>query len=274
MPEGSTAPVGNGTATPYNSPVLAALAPAVIVSCLAATPSLDAEIGRRALPWLPPDLARQVARRPKDFARGIAAARSWPAALHTPGGASGLEAAIVAQCQRIAAALRQRAPMAEVVAGLGTLAHLAADLASPFAEARPHDPHAAAFASYLDAAAPRVPVVFYGQDHAMVTGPPTGITPLLTRRRQESRRLAPIVRDDLDRLGGAAAWARLDDRSSTFGAASIALNHAMSDFVNLASWAWHHGGGLVPRVEAPPGSILVWIGEPKPRESNRPRLRF
>lgn len=254
--------------------MLAVLAPAAIVSCLAVTPSLDAEIGRRALPWLPPDLGRQVARRPKDFARGIAAARAWPAALHTPGGTGGLEVAIVAQCQRIAAAMRNRAPMAEVVAGMGTLAHLAADLASPFADARGHDPHAAAFSAYLSAVAPRVPVVFYGQDHAMVTGPPTGVSPMLARRRHESRRLAPIVRADLDRLGGANAWPRLDDRSSTFGAASISLNHAISDFVNLASWAWYHGGGLVPRIDAPAGSILVWIGEPKPRETTSPRLRF
>ncbi len=260
--------------TPYNPPVLATLAPTVLLSCLAATPGLDAEIGRRAMPWLPPDLARQVARRPRDFARGVAAARGWPAALHLPGTEHGLEAAILAQCQRIATALRDRAPMAEVVAGFGTLVHLCADLANPFAGARSLNPHAAAFSRYLETVAPRIPVVFYGQDYAILARPATGLAPLLARRRQESEPLALVVRADLDRIGGAAAWQQLDDRSSTFGAASITLNHAMSDFVNLASWAWYHGGGLVPRIEAPPGSILVWIGEPTPRATTSHRLRF
>lgn len=241
---------------------------------MVASPEIDAEIGRRAIPWLPPDLARQVAKRPRDFARGVAAARQWPASLHVPGATAGLEAGIVAQCQRIATALRNQAPMAEVVAGLGTLAHLSMDLGSPFLGAHGKDPHAAAFSAYLRAAVPRVPVVFYGQQHRMVVGPPSGLPALFSQRRSESRRLAPLVRADLDRLGGPGNWRRLDDRSSTFGAASISLNHAMSDFANLASWAWYHGGGMVPRIDAPSGSILIWIGEPKPRETASPRLRF
>lgn len=230
------------------------------------------EIGRRAVPWLPPDLARQVVKRPRDFARGVAAARAWPAYLHAPGGRSGLEATIVAQCRRIATALRNQAPMGEVVAGLGTLAHLSVDLGSPFLGSQPGDPHVAAFSAYLKTVVPRVPIVFYGQEHRLVVGPSSAIPKLLSSRRQASRALAEIVRADMDRVGGPASWSLLDDRSSTFGAASITLNHAMTDFANLASWAWYHGGGLVPRIDAADGSILLWIGEPKPRETTSPRL--
>jgi len=226
------------------------------------------------MPWLPPDLARQVARRPRDFARGIAAARQWPASLHRPGGKDGLEQAILAQCQRLATALQRQAPMGEVVAGLGALAHLCADLAGPFADAHGQDADAAAFSAYLQGVAPRIPAVFYGQNRSLIEGPASGIPPALHERRRQAQGLASIVRDDFQRLGGAHNWREADDRSSTFGAASISLNHAMSDFVNLASWVWYQGGGLVPRLDAPPGAILVWIGEPTPRDRSRPRLRF
>ncbi len=254
--------------------MFAILAPTLVASCLAAVPALDAEIGRRAVPWLPPDLARQVARRPRDFARGIAAARGWPASLHRPGGSSGLEQAIVAQCQRLATALQRQAPMAEVVAGLGALAHLCGDLAGPFAESQGGDADAVAFSAYLEGVAPRIPVVYYGQNRRLIEGPASGILAALHERRRQARGLAPIVQEDFRRLGGAHRWREADDRSSTFGAASISLNRAMSDFVNLASWAWHHGGGLVPPLDAPPGAILVWIGEPTRRERPSPRLRF
>jgi hypothetical protein len=244
----------------------------LMVVCMVHTPDLDPEVGRRALPWLPPDLARQIVKHKNDFARGAAAAASWPREYHHPGGPDGLEPTIVAQCQRIVQALRSQAPFSEVVAGLGTLAHLTLDLNAPFV-AHEGDAYAQAFAAYQRSAAPRVPLVFYTQDRLLLSASPVAIEPYLASRRGNAEMLAPLIRYDLDRVGGPGRWPRLDDRSTSFGAASLAINHASSVFANLASWVWKQSGGLVPDV-VPGGAqrILVWKGEPRPREAPRVRL--
>jgi hypothetical protein len=245
---------------------------AAVAACVAHPAALDQEVGRRALPWLPPDLARQVVRHPREFAAGAGAAARWPRPLHQPGGRSGLERTVRAHCERLAAAIRNRAAFGEVVAGLGALAHLTVDMDAPFLSAAPADSYADAFASYVATAAPRVPLVFYGQDFAVIAGADPGIAGLVAPRRREAERLAVLVREDMDRLGGASAWGRLDDRSSTFGAASLVLNHAATDFADLASWVWLHAGGLVPEIPRQPDVILVWKGAPQPREAPFTRL--
>jgi hypothetical protein len=254
--------------------VLSVILPVVAATCFAHPPALDREVGWRALPWLPPDLARQVVRHERDFADGAAEAARWPRSFHQPGGQHGLEKAIQDQCERLAQAIRNRAPFAEVVAGLGTLAHLCADLDAPFLTAGANDRYAQAFASYVSSAAPRVPLVFYGLERPVVSGAAAGIPPMLATRRRQVEDLANFVREDLDRVGGPSSWRALDDRSSSFGTASLFLNHAATDFANLVSWIWLHAGGLVPPIPAPPETILVWKGAPQPREAPFTRLRL
>jgi hypothetical protein len=254
--------------------VVYALLPAVVAVCLAHSAQVDREIGRRSLPWLPPDLARQVSRHERDFDAGAAAAAGWPRAYHTPGARPGLGGSIRLQCERLVAAIRSRAPFTEVVAGLGVLAHLTADADDPFLRAGPGDGYARSFATYVPTAADRIPFVFYGQRNALISGPADGIGNLVAGRRLEADTMAGFVREDLDRLGGPDAWTRLDDRSSSFGTASLFLNHAASDFANLASWVWIHAGGLVPEIPLQQDMILVWKGEPQPREAPRLTLGF
>jgi len=254
--------------------VLSVLLPAVAAVCLAHPADVDREVGRRSLPWLPPDLARQVERHERQFAAGAAAAANWPRAYHVPGARPGLQGTIRAQCERLAAAIRARAPFPEVVAGLGVLAHLAADLDAPFLLTQPGDAYAASFATYLPTAAPRVPLVFYGQARGLISGGAEGIGTFMPVRRRDAEILEGLVREDLDRVGGPQAWRRLDDRSSSFGTVSLFLNHAASDFANFASWVWLHAGGLVPELPEQKDTILVWKGEPQPREAPRTTLGF
>lgn len=252
----------------YNSWVLALLAPAAVAAaCLTQGAKLDVEVGRRALPWLPPDLARQVVKHEREFAAGAAAAAKLPAASHRAGG--GVEAAILRHSDSLAQAIRNRAPFAEVVTGLGMLAHLVTDLESPFPATATGDAGARAFASYARSAQPRIPLVFYGQPAQLLTGQLASFEPVLSARGRRAGMLGPLVVEDLARVGGPQAWQRLDDRSTSFGVASIVLNRASSNFANLASWIWYHAGGLVPALPTQPREFLVWKGEPRPREIPR-----
>ena len=252
--------------------MLAVLLPAVAGVCFAHASGLDHEVGRRALPWLPPDLARQIVHHQREFTEGVDAARRWPRSFHQLGGARGLEGGIATQCERIRTALRQHVPFGDIVAALGALAHLVADLNAPFpAGATAGD--AAAFAAYVPSATPRIPLVFYGQDLTMIKGPASGLARALLVRRQQQAWIAEVVHEDLFRVGGPDAWQKLDDRSSSFGAASVVTNHAATDFANLAAWIWQHAGGLVPEIPAFDDTILVWKGEPQPREAPRTAVR-
>jgi hypothetical protein len=244
------------------------------MACFIHSSELDLVVGERALPWLPPDLARQVVRRREDWARGATQAAAWPAHVHQPGAAQGLEATMIAQCERLALAVREHQSFDEVVAGLGVLAHLALDLASPFAAELVATPHSQAFAAYLGAAAPRIPIVYYSPDFARSPAALAELQPYLAGRRQTASLLASLVREDLDRVGGPASWRRLDDRSTSFGAASLTLNHAASIYSFLAAWVWRRAGGLVPELATAQSPTLLWKGEPKPRETPRPRLGF
>jgi hypothetical protein len=247
--------------------VLGLLLSTAVTVCLAHPVDLDQEVARRAAPWLPPDVARQLVRYDPDFKRGATAAANWPAPHHVRGGAQGVEAIVVWQCQRVAEGLRARMPFNEVVAGLGALAHLTVDLNRPFGTG-PDGVYSRAFTSYILASRGRIPWVFYGQDrHVLWHG--GALEPMLLDRARDMTPLGPIVREDMDRMGGPGAWGRLDDRSSTFGAASLLVNHAATDFVNLASWVWQAGGGLVPQIRQADDSIIVWRGEATPSESTQ-----
>ena len=252
--------------------MLVVLLPAVAAVCFVHPPSVDLEVGRRALPWLPPDLARQLERRPREFERGAQSAQAWPATYHRWSGGQGLEASIAAHCERLAAAIRAQAPFAETVAGLGALAHMTTDLNAPFLESERSDAFARAFGQYLLSAAPRVPLVYYGEPDHLIRGPATGLRPFLRARRAAAAGLEATVREDFARIGGPGAWPRLDDRSSSFGAASVTLSHTVTDFTNLASWVWYQAGGLVPNLGVPPDTIMVWTGEPHARAKTSPRL--
>lgn len=250
------------------------LALLLAATCSLHPPALEVDIGRRSLPWLPPDLARQVTRHERAFAAGYAAAGRWPDEFHRLDGNPNVEAAIAAQCERLVHAIRTQRSFEEVVSGLGALAHLTLDHASPFLTASGSDPHAAAFSSFTKRALARIPIVFYGQEHGLLRSSRGGIAPFLARKRHVISPLAPLIREDMDRLGGPANWHLLDDRSTTFGAASLTVNHAASDFVNLASWVWRQAGGLVPVIPHESDTFLVWKGEPQPREVPGPTIRI
>ncbi|MGC8916932.1 MAG: hypothetical protein ACP5NF_08140 [Thermoanaerobaculum sp.] len=241
-----------------------------LLACPLHPVSLDLELGQRALPALPPDLARQLAKHPLAFRQGAEAAATYPEALHVVANGTSLEEAILAQCERLVRAIRGRTPFQEVTSGFGALAHLVWDLNFPSSPSSPQE--AKAFSAFLTSRAPRIPVVFYGGYEALPFASRDGLWGFILA---EGARVAPLrqaLAEDFRRVGGAAFWDALDDRSTAFGVASVTLNRAVSQYAAMASWIWHHAGGLVVPFPGDGHRILVWKGELKPREAPLPRL--
>ncbi|KDA53218.1 hypothetical protein EG19_06950 [Thermoanaerobaculum aquaticum] len=241
-----------------------------LLACPLHPVSLDLELGKRALPGLPPDLARQLTKHPQAYRRGAEAAFAYPQAIHVMGPGNSLEEAVLAQCERLVAAIRGQASFEAVTAGFGALAHLVWDInfpveASTEAEAR-------AFVAFLQSRAPRIPVVFYSGYESL---PFSSRETLWGFILAEASRVSPLrqaLSEDFRRVGGPGFWNLLDDRSTAFGVASVSLNRAISQYVALSSWVWHHAGGLVVPFPGDGNRILVWKGELKPREAPLPRL--
>lgn len=241
-----------------------------LLACPLHPVSLDLELGKRALPGLPPDLARQVAKHPEAFRRGAEAAFAYPQAIHTVGPGNSLEEAVLAQCERLVQAIRKQASFEAVTAGFGALAHLVWDLNFPVEASAPAE--AKAFVAFLQSRTPRIPVVFYSGYEAL---PFSSREVLWQFIRSEASRVLPLrqaLAEDFQRVGGSAFWNQLDDRSTTFGVASVSMNRAVSQYVALASWVWHQAGGLVVPFPGNGQRILVWKGDLKPREAPLPRL--
>lgn len=241
-----------------------------LLACPLHPVSLDLELGKRALPGLPPDLARQLAKHPEAFRRGAEAAFAYPQALHTVGPGNTLEEAVLAQCERLVQAIRKQSSFEAVTAGFGALAHLVWDLNFPVESSSPGE--IKAFVAFLQSRLPRIPVVFYSGYEAL---PFSSREVLWQFILSEASRVAPLrqaLLEDFQRVGGSPFWNLLDDRSTAFGVASVSLNRAISQYVALSSWVWHHAGGLVVPFPGNGQRILVWKGELKPREAPLSRL--
>lgn len=251
-------------------PVLALALSATLLACPLHPVSLDVELGKRALPGLPPDLARQIAKHPQAFRRGAEAAFAYPEPMHLVAEGNTLEEAVFAQCHRLVAAIRGRTDFETVTAGFGALAHLVWDLSFPVAPTARAD--AQAFVSFLHSRAPRIPVVFYSGYEEVPFLSREGLWRFILQEAQRAQPLRKLLAEDFQRVGGPAFWDRLDDRSTAFGVASVSSNRALSQYVALASWVWHHAGGLVTPFPGDGHRILVWKGELKPREAPLPRL--
>jgi hypothetical protein len=202
--------------------------------------------------FFPPDLARQVRVHERRFdagiERGLTAPPAWRAA--TPGR---LEVALEAQVLHCAAALQKPVPLADLVEELGVLSVRVLDANDPLAVA--HDDnreptYATAYQQYVDAARPRIRLVYYGQNPDLIYG--GRVDGAIRAALARSRLLYPFLGAEFYRTGALRSWRELDDRSVAFGVAGVSLSRALTDLANLASYVWNSGGGMVPTPRPTP----------------------
>jgi hypothetical protein len=217
------------------------------------TPETQVNVALEAARLAPPDLARQIERREREYRAGVLDPfRDGDPARHAAGQGGRLEAVIVEEADRAVEAIRNHRPFDEVVRQLGVVAHYVADANNPLNTAA-GDPresdYFADYARYVAATEPRLPLVFYGLAPGLEAR--SDVSPLVAVTVARGRRLYPLVGREYRRIGFARGVGNFDDRSTAFGVASLSFSHAVTDVVRVLRWIWIRAGGIDERSRLP-----------------------
>ncbi len=226
------------------------------------TSKTHVEIARQAATIAPPDLFRQIKRNEEAFVAGLSASL----ASHAKASADGAELLrqIEAGATAAVAAIENHRPFREIVHHLGRLAVSAADANNPLTHSRA-DPEESRYRSdyeaYVASAAPRFPVIFYGEGRDVRSR--TALGALVAQIESRGSGLYPLIGREYRRIGAVDGVRLFDDKSTAFGVGSIAFSHAVSDLAAIYRYVWIEAGGA-DRRELPvtqPGGEATSDGE-------------
>jgi hypothetical protein len=209
------------------------------------TPATQISISAEAARLVPPDLARQLARRNRLFREGVLAPfqETGPSQhfKHSDGTGT-LDRALSVEVAAAIQAIEEHRPFDDVVGRLGRVAHFVADTDDPLAADADADTprYLADYLRYAETAMPRFPLVFYGLEPSNRS---VGVTPLVSNALARGRQLVPLITDAYRAIGFASGIGTFDDRSTAFGAASVSFSHAVTDVVQVLRYIWIQAGG-------------------------------
>jgi hypothetical protein len=244
-------------------------ATAALALCLAPLPAAawsartQEAIAREAAQLAPPDLARQIYRHRVEFKEGALAPYRYHGAAPFAGadGGKGLKTSALREAERAVAAIEAHHPFAEVVRQLGVVSYYLAQANNPLGstddDPRERD-YGADYLAYLEQAVPRMPLIFYGLAPNLARLP--SLEPVLDTALARSRSLYPRIGEEYRRIGFVSGLVGFDDRSSAFGAGSLAFSHAVTDVTQGLIWIWLKAGGYDPRSGLPErGQRVLWL---------------
>lgn len=214
---------------------------------LAWTPATQIAIAENAASIAPPDLARQIARHPKEFRRGLLApfeGAGQAAHMKNPGGQGTLDHSVANATQRAINAIAGHRSFTEIVFELGVVAHFVADANNPLNSSDADPDEARYFTDYLryvESARERYPVVFYADGRDLRDT--NDLKLLLTASLERSRGHYPMIASEYERIGQIDGIGLFDDRSTAFGIGSLAVSHAVSDIAAVLRYVWLEAGG-------------------------------
>jgi hypothetical protein len=239
---------------------LGALLPALLVWSSAAaawTPATQTTISREAARLSPPDLARQIEKHRRAFEEGVNAPfTDADAARHmkNPDGSGQLDLVVETEVRKAVEAIRGHRPFEDVVRQLGVVAHYVADANNPLSTSAADTEEGRYFVDYLryaETAEPRFPLVFYGLQPGLEAK--KDISPVIAEALRRGRELYPMIGREYRRIGFASGVGRFDDRSTAFGAASVAFSRAVTDVTLVLRYIWITAGGVDSRANLPAG---------------------
>src|SRR5918999_5380608 len=221
------------------------------------TPGTQVTIAHEAARLSPPDLARQIEKHRRAFEEGVKApfSETDPARhMKNPDGSGSLDRAAFDAVTAAGAAIQGHQPFEEIVRRLGVVAHYEADANNPLAASGADAEEGRYFADYLryvETAEPRFPLVFYGVQPGLEAK--KDVSPLIVAALRRGREIYPMIGREYRRIGFISGLGRFDDRSSAFGAASLAFSHAVTDVTLALRYIWITAGGGGPRGHPPRG---------------------
>jgi len=227
------------------------------------TPATQVTIAREAARLSPPDLARQIDKHRRAFEEGVKApfADTDPGRhMKNPDGSGSLDQAALAAVNAAVEAIRSHQPFEEIVRRLGVVSHYVADANNPLAAASDDAEEGRYFVDYLryvETAEPRFPLIFYGVQPGLDGR--RDVSPLIAAALRRGRNLYPMIGREYRRIGFSSGIGRFDDRSTAFGAGSLAFSHAVTDVTLALRYIWLTAGGIDDRANLPAGGTRLTV---------------
>jgi hypothetical protein len=227
------------------------------------TPATQVDIAREAARLSPPDLARQIDKHRRAFEEGVNAPFSDTDAgrhMKNSDGSGQLDQVAQGAVDSAVQAIRGHQPFEEIVRRLGVVSHYVADANNPLAASGDDDEEGRYFVDYLryaETAERRFPLVFYGLQPGLDGR--RDLLPLIAAALRRGRGLYPMIGREYRRIGFASGLGRFDDRSTAFGAASIAFSHAVTDVTLALRYIWLTAGGIDNRANLPAGGTRLTV---------------
>src|SRR5215218_3984063 len=227
------------------------------------TPATQVTIAREAARLSPPDLARQIDKHRRAFEEGVNAPFSDTDAgrhMKNPDGSGQLDQAAQKAVDSAVQAIRGHQPFEEIVRRLGVVSHYVADANNPLAVSGDDAEEGRYFVDYLryaETAERRFPLVFYGLLPGLDGS--RDLSPLIDSALRRGRGLYPMIGREYRRIGFTSGVGRFDDRSTAFGAASIAFSHAVTDVSLALRYIWLTAGGIDDRANLPAGGTRLIV---------------
>jgi hypothetical protein len=234
-----------------------------VLPAAAWTPVTQVTIAREAARLSPPDLARQIEKHRLAYEEGVKApfSDSDPSRhMKNPDGSGQLDRAALEAVESAVAAIRAYQPFEEIVRRLGVVSHFMADADDPLAASATDADEGRYFADYLryvETAEPRFPLVFYGVQPGLESQ--RDLSPLIAAALRRGREIYPMIGREYRRIGFVSGLGLFDDRSTAFGAASLAFSHAVTDVTLALRYIWITAGGIDERAHLPAGGTRLTV---------------
>ena len=237
--------------------------PGAALPAAAWTPVTQVTIAREAARLSPPDLARQIEKHRRAYEEGVKAPFSDADPgrhMKNPDGSGQLDRAAMEAVEAAIAAIRGHQPFEEIVRRLGVVSHFMADADDPLAASAADADEGRYFADYLryvETAEPRFPLVFYGVQPGLESQ--RDLSPLIAAALRRGREIYPMIGREYRRIGFVSGLGLFDDRSTAFGAASLAFSHAVTDVTLALRYIWITAGGVDDRAHLPAGGTRLTV---------------